>query len=566
MKSFSGKHWEELKSSRRLIEKVKVDHNLDDIQANLIVSRLFSEEEIFAIKNDIILKNPFIKTKDFLFGCTLLKKHIDRKNKILVIGDYDVDGCISTSIMVNFLKQNKSEVIYHIPDRFKDGYGANKNLINNLIKNHDPKLIIFLDCGSNSYEIINIINKRNISSLIIDHHNTNMPFPLSEGFINPKKNTDYKVYSYMCTAFLTYLFIDLYIKKNHLKISILDSQIYVLLATVADVMPIRKMNKFLALNVLKNFDMNSNFIFSSLFKILKIKKKLELDDLGFLVAPIFNSAGRLDNANQVVDLLVSKSKNKKIKIIENIIFLNQQRKLIEKRCLDNFDFKNLSNQKGVVFVYNSGIPEGIIGILASRIKDYLGKPCIVFTNSDKIIKGSARSTSNFNIGEYIHKAVEKEILITGGGHNLAAGMTIHKSKFDEFKNFLNNLYFRNKSLVNNFYVSKISLSFINKNFIKCIKAIGPFGNDNENPIFLIEKVRIIKQKVIKKKFITCFVLKNNKTIKAISFNHLSTKISYEILNSKNEFDIIVKFKENVWNNKSSIELEIIDLIQNTNKT
>tara|TARA_B100001093_G_scaffold354313_1_gene338806 strand:- start:276 stop:671 length:396 start_codon:yes stop_codon:yes gene_type:complete len=131
---------------------------------------------------------------------------------------------------------------------------------------------------------------------------------------------------------------------------------------------------------------------------------------------------------------------------------------------------------------------------------------------------------------------------------------------------LNNLYFRNKSLVNNFYVSKISLSFINKNFIKCIKAIGPFGNDNENPIFLIEKVRIIKQKVIKKKFITCFVLKNNKTIKAISFNHLSTKISYEILNSKNEFDIIVKFKENVWNNKSSIELEIIDLIQNTNKT
>ena len=131
---------------------------------------------------------------------------------------------------------------------------------------------------------------------------------------------------------------------------------------------------------------------------------------------------------------------------------------------------------------------------------------------------------------------------------------------------MDNLYLKNKSFVNNFYVSKISLSSINKNFINSIKVIGPFGNNNINPFFLIEKVKIIKQKIIKKKFITCFVIKNNKTVKAVSFNHLNTKISYEILNSKNDFDIIVKFKDNVWNNKSSIELEIIDLIQNTNKT
>ena len=259
MKSISGKNWEETLSNKRLVEKIKIDHNLNQIQAKIIISRSFSEEEIFTIKNQINFKNPFLNTKDFLLGCDLLKRHINKKSKILVIGDYDVDGCISTSLMVNFLKENKIKVNYYIPDRFKDGYGTNKKLVINLIERYKPKLIIFLDCGSNSHDIINYINTQNISSLIIDHHNTISPFPLSDVFVNPKKNTEYKKYSYLCTAFLTYLFIDLFNKKNILNFSILHNQIYILLATVADVMPIRGMNKLLALNVLK----------SSSFAILK---------------------------------------------------------------------------------------------------------------------------------------------------------------------------------------------------------------------------------------------------------------------------------------------------------
>ena len=274
MKSISGKNWEEIKLSKRLIDKVKIDHNLNDIQSKLIISRNFSEEEVFLIKNKVDFTNPFLHTNDFLSAVRLLKKNILENNKILIIGDYDVDGCLSTSLMVKFLNFYKSKVNFYIPDRFKDGYGADLNLIKRLINKYNPKLVIFLDCGSSSNSAIKYIHSKSISSLIIDHHNTFIPYPLPDVFINPKKNVGYKNYDYLCTTFITYMFIDLYIKLNKSKYLLKDDQIYVLLATIADVMPLRGINKILAVNVIKNFDVNKNFIFKNLFKILNIKKKI----------------------------------------------------------------------------------------------------------------------------------------------------------------------------------------------------------------------------------------------------------------------------------------------------
>ncbi len=566
MKSISGKNWEEIKLSKRLIEKVKIDHNFNDIQSKLIISRNFSEEEVFLIKNKVNFSNPFLQTKDFLSAFRLLKENIINNNKILIIGDYDVDGCLSTSLMVKFLNSYNSKVNFYIPDRFKDGYGADQVLIKRLISKFNPKLIIFLDCGSSSHLAIEHIRSNSISSLIIDHHNTLIPYPASDVFINPKKNVEYKKYDYLCTTFLTYMFIDLYIKLDNSKYSLNDDQIYVLLATIADVMPLRGINKILAINVIKSFDVNKNFIFKNLLKILDIKKKIEINDLGYKIAPLLNSAGRLANANKIVELLTTKSKTNIIKIISEIYLLNNKRKLIEKRILEKFDFKNLYNQKGVLIIYHPDIHEGIIGIIASRFKDYYNKPCIVFTNSGNTIKGSARSTFDFNIGELINKALYKKIIIKGGGHNLAAGITIQKKKLNRFKKFINGYYEAKNNSHINIYFSKISLNSINKNFFNQINLLGPYGNKNTNPKFLIEDVKIIKTKIIKDRFISCFIKKNKRLVKAMSFNHLKSKISYTILNSNSNFDIIVKIKDNRWNDKSSIELEIIDLIKNTNKT
>ena len=229
----------------------------------------------------------------------------------------------------------------------------------------------------------------------------------------------------------------------------------------------------------------------------------------------------MDNANQIVELITSKSKIKITQIISKVNNLNNKRKLIEKRILDKFDFKNLYTQKGVLFIYNPSIHEGIMGIIASRIKEYFNKPCVVLTNSDNFLKGSARSTYNFNIGEYINKALNKKILIKGGGHNLAAGFTIKSDKILIFKNFINSMYLKKRITHNKFYLSKISLTAINNNFFNDLIKIGPFGQDNPNPLFLVEKVRIIKPRILNAKYI-CFFVKSNtgKLFPAIYFDFL----------------------------------------------
>ena len=368
MISVSGKNWEEEYTNKRLIEKIKIDHGFNDIQSKIILSRNYSKEEIYLIKNNIDLKNPFHQTKDFLLACGLLKKNIKNKSKILIIGDYDVDGCMSTSLFVNFLKKINAKFNYFIPDRFKDGYGASKNLVIRLIKQFNPDLIIFLDCGSSSYEAVKYIKSKKIQTLIIDHHNTKNPYPEVDVFINPKKNVEYNNLDYLCTTFLTYLFIDLYIKLTKELFSVQNYLILVLLATVSDVMPIRGINKILSKKILSELDIDKNFVIKSILKNLNIKKKLELYELGYKIGPVVNAAGRLSNANQIVELFTTKSSIKISNIVENICKLNDKRKSIENKILNELELEKLNEEKGVIFIYKSNLHEGLIGIIAARIK------------------------------------------------------------------------------------------------------------------------------------------------------------------------------------------------------
>jgi single-stranded-DNA-specific exonuclease len=567
MISISGKNWEEVRVQKRLIDKVKIDFDLNETQAKIALSRNYTNQDFFLINNEIKLNNPFLNTDDFLLGCEILNKNIKNQNNILIIGDYDVDGCMSTSIFFNFLKENNNANIhYYIPDRFKDGYGASKDLIINLSKRFKPNLTIFLDCGTNSYEAIKYLKSKKINTLILDHHNTTLPYPVSDVFINPKKKVStYNGYDYLCTTFLTYLFLDMYIRKYKVKKSIQYSMIYVLLATVADVMPMRGINKILAKNVLLHFDISKNLVFKNLFKILQIKNKLTLYDLGYKIAPLINSAGRLENANEIIELFTTKLEEKIYKISSKLVKLNDKRKLIEKKIIDELNYLDLYNEKGVLFVYKPNLHEGVIGILASRVKDYFDKPCIVLTNSGDILKGSARSTSNFNIGEYIQNTVKSKILLGGGGHNLAAGVSLKQTQLVNFKNYINNQYNKKKSLTKNSYLSILSFNSINKQFFESLEKLGPFGNENSQPIFLIKNIKFTKQKIIKDKFIKCFIKKGAKLIKSISFNHIKSKNSYQILNYKKNLDALVKVKINNWNNKNNIELEVIDIINNTIK-
>jgi len=563
MISVSGKKWEEKKINKNSIEKLKQDYNFSDTLSRLVISRKFDQTELSSIDNNLTLNNVFLKNIDFEKSIELVSNSINNQENICILGDYDVDGSAATSLFIRFFESIKHSFFYYIPDREKDGYGATKKLFQKLILKK-PQLVIMVDCGSTSNEAITFLNDNKIKSLIIDHHEINKPFPKANSIINPKKDNGYIEYDYLCATTLTYFFLDLLCKKIKSNIKISDYLIYVLLATVCDVMPLRKLNRLIALTVLKNFDINKNIAFNELFNLNNKKNKLNVNDLGYLIGPILNAGGRLGKSSFASELLSTDNlENVNIKSNE-LIKLNNKRKEIETLILDEIDFQKIEKEnKDIIIYYNPNINEGLIGIIAARLKDYFNKPSIVITASNELLKGSARSVFNYNIGRAIKNSLDSNIIINGGGHNAAAGFTLDKTNLKNFENFMledfsNTGVPKNRSFT---YDAEVSSLALNMDFYNEIKKLEPFGTGNPLPTFILKDLKIIKTKIIDNKHIS-LILKSRTglSIKSISFNSVNNKVGQYLLNYKNNLSVIGQINENIWNNKRTLQLTIRDVI------
>ncbi|MDA8800840.1 single-stranded-DNA-specific exonuclease RecJ [Candidatus Pelagibacter bacterium] len=563
MISVSGKKWEQKKINQNIVDKLKQEHDFSEILSRLIISRKFDNDEIATINTDLNLNNVFLNNKDFSQSINLVVNSINNNEKICILGDYDVDGSAATSLFVKFFEDISHPFFYYIPDREKDGYGATKKLFKKLIL-EKPKLIIMVDCGSTSNEAIDFLNDNEIKSLIIDHHEINKPFPNANSIINPKKDNGYREYDYLCATTLTYFFLDLLIKKIKTKINISDYLIYVLLATVCDVMPLRKLNRLIALNTLKNFDITKNSPVNTLFKLNEKKNKININDLGFLIGPILNAGGRLGKSQYATELLSSNNDLVVNDRSKSLIKLNDKRKEIENLILEEIDFKKIEiENKDVIIYYNPNINEGLIGIIAARLKDYFNKPSIVITSSNELLKGSARSVYNYNIGRVIKNSLDQKIILDGGGHNMAAGFTLNKEKLKNFENFISEDFLRSNILNSNIflYESEISSLTFNRDFYDDIKKLEPFGTGNPVPTFLLRDLKIIKSTILNNKHVSLILKsKTGFSIKSISFNCINTKVGEYLMNYKNNIGVIGQINENIWNNKKSIQLTIKDLI------
>ena len=563
MISITGKLWKQKTINKNSIEKLKQNHDFSEILSKLIITRKFDQTEIYSIDNNLDLTNVFTKNDDFTASINLLSIAINKKEKICILGDYDVDGSAATSLLVRYLEGIKHPFFYYIPDREKDGYGATKKLFQKLIIKK-PKLIIMVDCGSTSNEAIDFLNENKIKSLIIDHHEINKPYPKANAIINPKKNNGYIEYDYLCATTLVYFFLDLLIKSSKNKINIREYLIYVLLATVCDVMPLRKLNRLISIIALKEFKIESNLAIKELYTLNNKNNKININDLGFLIGPILNAGGRLGNSNYATELLSSDN----LKIINErsieLIKLNEKRKKIEKIVLDEINFSQIEkDNKDVIIYFNPNINEGLIGIIAARLKDSFNKPAIVITTSGDVLKGSARSIYNYNIGSVIKDLLDNKIILKGGGHNMAAGFTLKKNNLSIFEDLiLKNFLKAGISTASTFnYDGEISSSAFNKDFYNDIKKLEPFGNGNPVPIFLFKDLKIIKTSVLNNKHISSILKsKIGFSIKSISFNSVNSKIGEYLLNYKKDLNVFGEINENFWNNKNTLQLTIRDLI------
>ena len=563
MISVSGRKWVQKRINQNLANKIRQDYNLSHIVSTLTVSRNFDKVELSLINNNLKLNNIFLKSNDFQDAIKLVSNSIKFKENICILGDYDVDGSAATSLLIRYFESINHPFFYYIPDRENDGYGASKKLIEKLILKK-PKLIIMVDCGSTSNEAIKFLNDNKIKSLIIDHHEINKPFPKANIIINPKKNNDYINYDYLCATSLVYFFLDQLSRNIPSNFIISNYLIYVLLATVCDVMPLRKLNRLIAIEALKNFDINNNIALRELFNLNDKKNKLNINDLGYLIGPILNAGGRLGKSNSAVDLLSSNNLEVINTRSEELIKLNNKRKEMEKMIINEINFQKIEKEnKEVVIYYNKNLNEGLIGIIAARLKDYFNKPSIVITNSNNQLKGSARSVYSYNIGRAIKNLVDKNVVITGGGHNMAAGFTLEKNKLENFKKFiLNDFLTTGLPLSNNFtYDAEVSSSALNLDFYTDIKKLEPFGVGNQAPTFLLKDLKVIKSKVLNHAHISLVLkFKSGFSIKAISFNSVKNNIGKYLLNYKNNFNVLGQINENYWNSKKTLQLTIRDVI------
>ena len=408
MISVSGKIWTEQKINKNLVKKFNQDYGLGDILSKLIISRNYDSSEIYGINNNQKLINIFKDDKDFQKASQILINSINKNENICILGDYDVDGACSTSLLVRYFNHINQKHFYYIPDRTKDGYGASKQLFKKLILKK-PKLIIMVDCGSTSNEAIDYLNNHNIKSIIIDHHEINKPYPKANVIINPKKDLIKKESSILCATALTYFFIEILINKTRSNFKLSNFLIYVLLATICDVMPLRKINKVIAQNTINDFNLKNNEALNYIYGQYNLKKKITVEDLGFLIGPIINAGGRLNYSKYGVELLSTDNHEIIMDRSNKLINLNNKRKKIEENILNEIDFEMIKKEnKNVIIYYRNNLNEGLIGIIASRLKDYFNKPSIVITKSNYTLKASARSTPSYNIGNVI-KFMKKKL-------------------------------------------------------------------------------------------------------------------------------------------------------------
>ena len=334
MKSINGINWKVRNIPERLILKHKQNFNISYLLSKIFLDKKYTDEEVHNSLYKNIKSKISYRNKDFEYASKLLIENLNMKKKILIFGDYDVDGYSSTYLLHDYFKSQNIDCNYYIPDRLLDGYGPNKLLLKKLIFSDNYGLVIFVDCGSNSINEIDYLESEGLNSIIIDHHQIYESKQFKKSvIINPLKDSISKNKTFFCATTLVYFFIE-YLSKNLKRNNVVDLKKYLFfaaIATICDQMPLRNLNKSIVLNGFDNFKINQ---FINLKKIINIKRKLSSTDIAFSLGPILNSASRLGYSNLPISLLIENKNNNIDKITKKLIILNERRKKIQKKVLN----------------------------------------------------------------------------------------------------------------------------------------------------------------------------------------------------------------------------------------
>ena len=572
--SIEGKEWIIRNYDENFVEHISNKYELDYLTSKLLSIKGLNENEIDNFLNPKIknfLPNPYL-FKDCNEAIKIFYKHIINKSKICIFGDYDVDGATSSGMMDLYLKKLNIDHYVFIPDRQKDGYGPTVNTFDKIIQNN-INLIITLDCGTTSFDAIKYAKNKNIDVIVIDHHKSQEHLPIADAIINPNRLDEADDYYYLCAAGVLFIFLvgcnkflrdqNFFINNNIEEPNLFDFLDLVMMGTVCDVVPLVNLNRAFVYQGLKIASKRNNLGLKTLTDYSKIKKKLSTYEIGYVIGPKINAGGRIGKSDLGYKLLTTRDAETAYIISSELDSLNLKRKDLEKNIMEEaLNLVDKNTIEDIIFLVKNDWHEGLIGIIASRLKDYYNKPAFVISQSGNICKGSARSIYGFDIGQAITNCKQMNLILKGGGHPMAGGFTLEKNKIDQFKMRLIEIF--NKSKVDyekdTFYIdSFLDSSAINNDLINKINILEPYGSGNKEPIFAFENFKVSKVIETHNNHVKVVLRKGVFYINAICFNSKTKDIGSYLINYKKNFNVAGKIKLNEWNGKSSIELIIEDI-------
>ncbi len=538
----------------RTICKMLVQRGIDDFEK----AKSFFRPQLSELHDPFLMKDMNKAVERILIA-------FDSTEKILVFGDYDVDGTTSVACMYQFLCKiyNSSMLDYYIPHRYREGYGVSKAGIDFAAENNF-KLIISLDCGIKSVELVEYATSLGIDFIVCDHHLPDEVLPNAIAILNPKQPGCNYPYKELCGCGVGFKLITAL--AQHFSI---DEAFYFcyldLLATAiaADIVPMTGENRILAYHGLQQINTNPALGIKALIKLGGIQKELNINNVVFVIAPRVNAAGRMDDAKKAVQLFIEKDASRAFEIAEMLHSDNSDRKeadsSITEQALAVIEGDEVLIKRKSTVVYKEHWHKGVVGIVASRLTEKYYRPTVVLTRSGDIVSGSARSVVGFNLYEAIHAC--REYLLGYGGHFAAAGLSMLPANVEAFSRKFEEAVaatIPDHLLIPEIVIdSSISFTAISTAFYKILCQMEPFGPDNMRPVFIANNVTDTGYSKIVKDLHIRFVLKQDgKTLTGIGFNMAE---KFNLIETKLPLDVVFTIDENEWNGETNLQLKVIDI-------
>lgn len=473
--------------------------------------------------------------KDIKKAAARIKEAINKNEQITIVGDYDVDGVVSTTIIVDFFKKIGVQVEYIIPNRFEHGYGLSPKIVDMI----DEGLVITVDNGISAVDAANKLREKSIDLIITDHHTVGVELPDAYAIVNPKQSDCNFPFKEICGAQVAWYLCAAIKKEIEKKVNLQEFFDLLCVAIVADIMPMTSLNYTMVRHGLKQIKTSNRPAFVKINEMMQ-KENYVSDDIGFTIAPKINSAGRMDDASVALAFLLSETLYEANDALQMLEELNCFRKTLQEEISKKAT--NASNEEdNAIIVWGEDWHEGVIGIVASKLSNSFKKPAFIFSIKNGIAKGSARANANINLHSIISET--SDLLLGFGGHKNAAGLSLKVENLEEFKSKINNiLNIEPEELhIEHDVIGELDVSDVDIEFLDIIEQFEPYGLQNHRPIFKISNSKVLKSQLFGKDKNHLKLTLNNEgfVFEAIKF-HADEKILGDFIDivvsvNKNEF-------------------------------